>query len=155
MKLAFVSLAALVSVAMAAPGTPEVSEVTRSKFDGNSKYSISGFRPSFSKIDECCLRNAGGYDFDMERVPCIAHGSNVAHDSDVHDSIAYDIITHDSISTTASPTTVMSTTASRIIATSTTATSMTASSMTATSPTTAPPQQRLFRGLATTLSIPL
>ncbi|KAF9300388.1 hypothetical protein BGZ74_007932 [Mortierella antarctica] len=66
MKIAFVSLAALVSVAMAAPGTPEVSEATRSKFDGNSKYSISGFRPSFSKIDECCLRNAGGYDFDME-----------------------------------------------------------------------------------------
>ncbi|KAF9271609.1 hypothetical protein BGZ74_005870, partial [Mortierella antarctica] len=57
MKIAFVSLAALVSVVMAA----------RSKFDGNSKCSISGFRPSFSKINECCLKNTGGSDFDKKK----------------------------------------------------------------------------------------
>ncbi|KAF9330534.1 hypothetical protein BG006_006522 [Podila minutissima] len=66
MKIAFVSLAALVSVVMATPGAPEVSEAARSKFDGNSKCSVSGFRPSFSKIDECCLKNTGGSDVDKK-----------------------------------------------------------------------------------------
>ncbi|KAF9367743.1 hypothetical protein CPB97_005366, partial [Podila verticillata] len=37
------------------------------KFDGNSKCSISGFKPSFSKINECCLKNMGGSDFDKKK----------------------------------------------------------------------------------------
>ncbi|KAG0352305.1 hypothetical protein BG005_008253 [Podila minutissima] len=51
-----------------APEAPEAVaiEAARSKFDGNSKYSISGFRPSFSKINECCLKNTGGSDFDKK-----------------------------------------------------------------------------------------
>ncbi|KAG0036528.1 hypothetical protein BGZ82_004094 [Podila clonocystis] len=98
MKIAILSLAALVAVVMAAPGAPEVSvasvevpdapvqvldapevfdapetpeaaapEASHSKFDGNSKCSISGFRPSFSKINECCLKNMGGSDFDKKK----------------------------------------------------------------------------------------
>ncbi|KAG0096250.1 hypothetical protein BGZ93_004834 [Podila epicladia] len=67
MKIAILSLAALVSVAMAAPGASEVSDAALSKFDGNSKCSISGFRPSFSKINDCCLKNMGGSDVDKKK----------------------------------------------------------------------------------------
>ncbi|KAF9367257.1 hypothetical protein CPB97_006012, partial [Podila verticillata] len=51
MKIAILSLAALVSVAMAAPApAPDT-------FDGNSKCRISAFRPSWTNINECCLKN--------------------------------------------------------------------------------------------------
>ncbi|KAF9312916.1 hypothetical protein BG003_005803 [Podila horticola] len=84
MKIAILSLAALVAVAMAVPATevpaapealdaPEVFDAAEApvaahpKFDGNSKCSISGFRPSFTKIKECCLKNKGGSDFDRKK----------------------------------------------------------------------------------------
>ncbi|KAG0366390.1 MAG: hypothetical protein J3R72DRAFT_445127 [Linnemannia gamsii] len=86
MKIAILSLAVLAAVAMAAPGTPDVSdapiqvldapevfdaseapEAAHSKFDGNSKCSISGFKPSFSKIEDCCLKNMGGSDFNKKK----------------------------------------------------------------------------------------
>ncbi|KAF9372642.1 hypothetical protein CPB97_001106 [Podila verticillata] len=56
MKIALVSLALLASV-LAAPSA---------KFDGNSKCVISGFRPVWSKINECCLKNMGGSEFDKK-----------------------------------------------------------------------------------------
>ncbi|KAF9210885.1 hypothetical protein CPC16_011458 [Podila verticillata] len=54
MKIALLSLAVLAST-LAAPSL---------KFDGNSKCVISGFRPAWSKINECCLQNMGGSEFD-------------------------------------------------------------------------------------------
>ncbi|KAF9210886.1 hypothetical protein BGZ59_008801 [Podila verticillata] len=55
---------ALVSVAMAAPTSAPVADAALS---GDSKCSISGFKPSFSKINECCLKNMGGSDFDKKK----------------------------------------------------------------------------------------
>ncbi|KAF9337479.1 hypothetical protein BG006_004506 [Podila minutissima] len=59
---------------------PSSFEAARSKFDGNSKCSISVFRPLFSKINECCLKNTGGFDFDKKstlkcRLPIGREGS--------------------------------------------------------------------------------
>ncbi|KAF8949052.1 hypothetical protein BGZ52_006183 [Haplosporangium bisporale] len=63
MKIAILVLA-LVSVAMAAPTSAPVADAALS---GDSKCSISGFKPSFSKINECCLKNMGGSDFDKKK----------------------------------------------------------------------------------------
>ncbi|KAF9291716.1 hypothetical protein BGZ88_006770 [Linnemannia elongata] len=46
---------------MAAPAT------TAGAFDGNSKCVISAFKPSWSKINDCCLKNMGGSDFDKKK----------------------------------------------------------------------------------------
>ncbi|KAF9313584.1 hypothetical protein BGZ91_006256 [Linnemannia elongata] len=63
MKIAILSLAVLASVAMAAPAAPHADDT----FDGNAKCEISAFRPSWSKINDCCLNNMGGSDFDQEK----------------------------------------------------------------------------------------
>ncbi|KAG0022065.1 hypothetical protein BGZ81_008689 [Podila clonocystis] len=63
MKAAILSLATLASLALAAPAAP----VHDAAFDGNSKCEISAFRPSWTKINECCLKNMGGSDFDKEK----------------------------------------------------------------------------------------
>lgn len=63
MKIAVLALA-LVSVAMAAPAPVPVADAALS---GDSKCSISGFKPSFSKINECCLKNMGGSDIDDKK----------------------------------------------------------------------------------------
>ncbi|KAG0352304.1 hypothetical protein BG005_008252 [Podila minutissima] len=60
MKIAILSLATLASLAIAAPA-PDAD------FDGNSKCTISAFKPSWSKLNECCLQNMGGSDFDKEK----------------------------------------------------------------------------------------
>ncbi|KAK3806542.1 MAG: hypothetical protein JOS17DRAFT_822869 [Linnemannia elongata] len=62
MKIAILSLAVLASVAMAAPAAS-----TAAAFDGNSKCEISAFRPSWTKLNECCLKNMGGSDFDKQK----------------------------------------------------------------------------------------
>ncbi|KAG0036527.1 hypothetical protein BGZ82_004093 [Podila clonocystis] len=61
MKIAILALASLVSVVLAAP-TYEAKA-----FDGNSKCVISAFKPSWSKINECCLKNMGGSEFDKKK----------------------------------------------------------------------------------------
>ncbi|KAI1297791.1 hypothetical protein EDD11_006924 [Mortierella claussenii] len=48
--------AALLPLAMAAAGN----------YDGNSKCQVSGFKPSFSKIEKCCLDLMGGSNFDKD-----------------------------------------------------------------------------------------
>ncbi|KAG0366391.1 hypothetical protein BGX24_003714, partial [Mortierella sp. AD032] len=60
MKIAILTLAAFVSVTLAAPKHAKA-------FDGNSKCVISAFKPSWTKINECCLKNMGGSDFDKEK----------------------------------------------------------------------------------------
>ncbi|KAG0329243.1 hypothetical protein BG000_000141 [Podila horticola] len=68
MKIAILSLATLASLAMAAPAAAPVAAPTPdASFDGNSKCEISAFRPSWTKISECCLKNMGGSDFDKEK----------------------------------------------------------------------------------------
>ncbi|KAF9369162.1 hypothetical protein CPC16_004710, partial [Podila verticillata] len=63
--IAILSLAALVSVAMAAPASAPAP--APDAFDGNSKCEISAFKPSWSSITECCLKNMGGSDFDKKK----------------------------------------------------------------------------------------
>ncbi|KAF9210887.1 hypothetical protein BGZ59_008802 [Podila verticillata] len=53
-------------VAEASVGDAPITDA-RAKFDGDSKCSISGFKPSFSKINECCLKNMGGSHFDKKK----------------------------------------------------------------------------------------
>ncbi|KAF9938393.1 hypothetical protein BGZ75_006226 [Mortierella antarctica] len=52
MKIAFITIAALLSVVAAAP----------SNSDGNTKCNVQGFKPNYSKIGDCCLSNMGGSD---------------------------------------------------------------------------------------------
>ncbi|KAF9275388.1 hypothetical protein BGZ68_010831, partial [Mortierella alpina] len=52
MKIAFITLAALLAVVSAAP----------SSADGNTKCNVQGFKPSYAKIGDCCLSNNGGSD---------------------------------------------------------------------------------------------
>ncbi|KAG0084004.1 hypothetical protein BGZ92_010288 [Podila epicladia] len=63
MKIAILSLATLASLAIAAPAAPAPDAA----FDGNSKCTISAFKPSWSKLNECCLKNMGGSDFEKEK----------------------------------------------------------------------------------------
>ncbi|KAF9368191.1 hypothetical protein CPB97_004875 [Podila verticillata] len=65
MKIAVLVLA-LVSVAMVAPA-PVPAPVADAALSGDSKCSISGFKSSLSKINECCLKNMGGSDFDKKK----------------------------------------------------------------------------------------
>ncbi|KAF9384370.1 hypothetical protein BGX21_001318, partial [Mortierella sp. AD011] len=39
-------------------------------FDGNSKCEVQGFKISFTKVKECCLRNMGGSDFKDRTLFC-------------------------------------------------------------------------------------
>ncbi|KAG0329245.1 hypothetical protein BG000_000143 [Podila horticola] len=59
MKIVVLTLAALtsVTVTLAAPAGEKAA------FDGNSKCVISAFKPSWTKINECCLKNKGGSEF--------------------------------------------------------------------------------------------
>ncbi|KAG0248697.1 hypothetical protein BG011_009996 [Mortierella polycephala] len=40
------------------------------QFDGNSKCQVQGFKISFTKVNECCLRNMGGSDFKDRTLFC-------------------------------------------------------------------------------------
>ncbi|KAF9568880.1 hypothetical protein EC968_002814 [Mortierella alpina] len=51
MKIAFITIAALLSVVAAAPSSSD-----------NTKCSVYGFKVDFSKIKSCCLKNTGGSD---------------------------------------------------------------------------------------------
>ncbi|KAF9960535.1 hypothetical protein BGZ70_008573 [Mortierella alpina] len=44
-----------------------IVEPTPPPFDGNSKCRASVFRTGFAKLNECCLKNMGGSDFDDKK----------------------------------------------------------------------------------------
>ncbi|KAF9402768.1 hypothetical protein BGZ76_007253, partial [Entomortierella beljakovae] len=46
------------------------------EFDGNSKCEVHGYKMSFSKVINCCLKNMGGSDYDDKAVYCTLHISN-------------------------------------------------------------------------------
>ncbi|KAG0205299.1 hypothetical protein BGX28_003053 [Mortierella sp. GBA30] len=54
MKTAICAIAALLSIATFTSAAPP--------FDGNSKCDVSAFKPDWSKINNCCLKNMGGSD---------------------------------------------------------------------------------------------
>jgi hypothetical protein len=39
-------------------------------FDGNSICEVQGFKISFSKVSECCLKNTGGSNFENNTLYC-------------------------------------------------------------------------------------
>ncbi|KAJ2963239.1 hypothetical protein NQZ79_g1736 [Umbelopsis isabellina] len=39
-------------------------------FDGNSKCDVKGFKISFSKVNECCLKKTGGSYFHDDTLTC-------------------------------------------------------------------------------------
>ncbi|KAF9964240.1 hypothetical protein BGZ70_006727 [Mortierella alpina] len=51
MKIAFITIAALISVVAAAPSSSD-----------NTKCSVSGFKINPTRIQSCCLNNMGGFD---------------------------------------------------------------------------------------------
>ncbi|CAO3574835.1 unnamed protein product [Mortierella alpina] len=51
MKIAFFTIAALLSVVAAAPSSSD-----------NTKCSVSGFKVNPTRIQSCCLKNSGGFD---------------------------------------------------------------------------------------------
>lgn len=60
MKIAFITIAALLSVAAAAPSRSD-----------NTKCSVYGFKPNVANIVSCCLKNMGGSDTsNPKRVVC-------------------------------------------------------------------------------------
>ncbi|KAG0022067.1 hypothetical protein BGZ81_008691 [Podila clonocystis] len=60
MKIAILALVSLLSVVLAAPTHEDKDKA----FDGNSKCVISAFKPSWTKINNCCLKHHGGSEFD-------------------------------------------------------------------------------------------
>ncbi|KAF9949569.1 hypothetical protein BGZ72_008673 [Mortierella alpina] len=44
-----------------------ITEPKPKPFDGNSKCTASVFRTGFAKLNECCLQNTGGSDFDGKK----------------------------------------------------------------------------------------
>ncbi|KAI9283745.1 hypothetical protein BC943DRAFT_99359 [Umbelopsis sp. AD052] len=39
-------------------------------YDGNSKCEVQGFKISFSKVSDCCLKNTGGSNFENSTLYC-------------------------------------------------------------------------------------
>ncbi|KAF9402813.1 hypothetical protein BGZ94_004804 [Podila epigama] len=81
MKTILFAAIALLSMTMAAPASEAPAPIDTAaapttasyEFDGNSKCQIAGFKISFSKVTECCLKNMGGSEFDGKKrvVNCV------------------------------------------------------------------------------------
>ncbi|CAM0141663.1 unnamed protein product [Umbelopsis sp. WA50703] len=67
MKLSLL-LVALIPAALVSAGRHHDRDVD--DFDGNAKCDVQGFKISFSKVTECCLKNVGGSYFHDNTLTC-------------------------------------------------------------------------------------